>query len=166
MKNNNRLYYLLTAGTLTVLLFATVSLFGGNFLGAGADAATNDGTGATLLNHASIGGLTPGNEQTDNAQKLSVTQTSPTADTTVTTLQAQNAKLIQMVQTMQERERQYQAQLQTATQSLQSAPAAPAGQHYAEREHDEDEETEHEQAKHDEHEGAEHSEHEEGVEHD
>lgn len=166
MKNNNRLYYLLTAGTLTVLLFATVSLFGGNFLGAVADAATNDGNGSTILKSASMAGLAPDNGAIDNAPLVSVTQANPTADATLTTLQAQNAKLIQMVQTMQERERQYQAQLQTATQSLKSAPAASAGQHYVEREHDEDEEAEHEQAKHDEDEGAEHSEHEEGVEHD
>ncbi|MCE7983238.1 MAG: hypothetical protein DYG89_18855 [Caldilinea sp. CFX5] len=147
MKNNNRLYYLLTAGTLTVLLFATYLLFGGNFLGAVADAATIGG------GDAAVAGLAPGNEQIDNAQILSAPQTAPVPEASLTALQAQNAKLIQMVQTMQERERQYQAQLQAATQALEAPQTAPAGHDYGESEHNE-------------HERAEHGEHEEGGEDD
>lgn len=147
MKNNNRLYYLLTAGTLTILLFATLLLFGSNFLGAVADAATNVEDNAALLTRAGVAGL-PTNGSIDSTQVSPVTQASATPDATVTTLQAQNAKLIQMVQTMQERERQYQAQLQTANQALQASQAAPSTAHYEEYEH-----AEHERAEHGEHEG-------------
>lgn len=141
MKNNNRLYYLLTAGTLTVLLFATYLLFGGNFLGAVADAATIGG------GDVAVAGVAPGNGQIDNAQSLLAPQSGPAPEESLAALQAQNAKLIQMVQIMQERERQYQAQLQAATQALAAPQAAPAGHDYAESEHNE-------------HEGAEHGEHE------
>ncbi|MFZ4661633.1 MAG: hypothetical protein ACOYNY_31785 [Caldilineaceae bacterium] len=147
MKNNNRLYYLLTAGTLTALLFATVWLFG-NPLGSVADAATSVGNDTAILNRVGVAGLAPDNEAIDNGQRLSDTQANPTSDATLTTLQTQNAKLIQMVQTMQERERQYQAQLQAANQALQTTQAAPAGQHYEESEHGE-----HEWAEHGEHDG-------------
>lgn len=148
MKNNNRLYYLLTAGTLTTLLFTTVWLFGGNFLGTVADAATSGGNDTAILSRAGVAGLAPDNGAIDNGQLLSDTQPNPTADATLTTLQAQNAKLIQMVQTMQERERQYQAQLQAANQALQTSQAAPSTQRYEEDEHNE-----HERAEHSEHEG-------------
>lgn len=143
MKNNNRLYYLLTAGTLTALLFATVWLFG-NPLGSVADAATSVGNDTAILNRAGVAGLAPDNGAIDNGQLLlSDTQANPTADATLTTLQAQNAKLIQMVQTMQERERQYQAQLQVANEALQTSQAAPSTQRYEEDEHNEDERAEH-----------------------
>lgn len=148
MKNNNRLYYLLTAGTLTALLFATVWLFGGNFLGAVADAATLGGNDTASLNRAGVAGLAQDNKVIDNGQRLSGTQANAVANTTLTTLQAQNAKLIQMVQVMQARERQYQAQLQAANQALQTAQTAPSAERYEAYEHNE-----HERAEHSEHEG-------------
>ena len=134
MKNNNRLYNLLAAGSLTILLALTFFLFRGNGFGTAVGAA-NTWTGTTPAVVTSA--------QTDNATQANVTQ-----DPALNTLQAQNAKLTQMLQVMQEREKQYQTQLNTATQALQanqaqSAPSYEGGESHG-HEYGEHEEGEHE----------------------
>lgn len=138
MKNNNRLYNLLAAGSLTILLALTFFLFRGNGFGT-AIGATNTWTGTTpaVITSAQTGNATPADS---------------TQDPALTTLQAQNAKLTQRLQVMQEREKQYQSQLETANQALQAnqAQAAPLYEGYARHGHEdgEHEYSEHEEGEH------------------
>ena len=129
MKNNNRLYNLLAAGSLTVLLALTFFLFRGNGFGTAVGAADT------------WSGTTPAVVTSDQVAEPSLTtgQAATQADAAqapaLTTLQAQNAKLTQMLQVMQEREKQYQTQLETANQALQ-AQAAPLHEGYERHAHE------------------------------
>lgn len=140
MKNNNRLYNLLAAGSLTVLLLLTFLLFQSNRFGGVADAAT------TAVN-ATIALPAPSQATVVDANTRSnvTTSTQTSNDQTLQTLQAQNQKLLQAVQVLQQREQQYQTQLNNASQALQTlqtqsaAPGAARGEH---------EEYEHEHGEH------------------
>lgn len=135
MKNNSRLYNLLAAGSLTVLLLLTFLLFQNNRFGGVADAATSIVTETMVL-------PVPSQETIVDANAGTPTST----DQTLQTLQAQNQKLRQAVQVMQQREQQYQTQLNNASQALQTLQtqsAAPGGE-YEEHEDDEHEHGEHE----------------------
>lgn len=153
MKNNNRLYNLLAAGSLTILLALIFLLFRGNGFSAAAGAA-NVWTGTTPAVVTSGSAVDPA---LANEAVETVTQADPAQNVALTTLQAQNAKLTQMLQVMQEREKQYQSQLNAASQAMQATQAQPA-QRYEGYEHREHESDEHESDEHEfgEHEAGEH----------
>lgn len=140
MKNNNRLYNLLAAGTVTLLFALTFMLFRGNGFGT-AVGATSSWTGITPAVVTS-GSTVDSAITTDQA--ANTTAAAPARDMAVTTLQEQNAKLTQMLQVMQEREKQYQSQLEVANQALQTnqaqvAPAYAGEEHHEFGEHEEGE---------------------------
>lgn len=148
MKNNNRLYNLLAAGSLTILLALIFLLFRGNGFSTAVGAA-NVWTGTTPAIATSGSAVEPA---LASAAVDTATQADPAQNATLTTLQAQNAKLTQMLQVMQEREKQYQSQLNAASQALQATQAQPAqryeGDEHGEREHSEHESGEHESGEH------------------
>jgi len=125
MKNHNRLYYLLAAGSLTALLCLTFLLFRGNQFGTIANAASNTLTATSLAPLATVEAVQPA---PTSAQVVVDTQASAAQATALTDLQTQNAKLVQMIQVMQARERQYQSQLDAANQALQTRQAQAAAQ--------------------------------------
>lgn len=134
MKNNNRLYNLLAAGSITLLLALTFFLFRGDGFGT-AFGAANSWTGTTpavVTSSRAVDAVVTSNQAANS------TQTALAQDTAMTTLQAQNAKLTQMLQVMQEREKQYQTQLDAANQALQ-ANAAPFAEGAEHRSHEEGE---------------------------
>ena len=143
MKNNHRLYNLLAAGSVTILLALIFFLFRGNGFGTAVGAA-NTWTGTTPAVVTSGSAVDPAlaSEQADT-----VIQADPAQNTALTTLQAQNAKLTQMLQVMQQREKQYQTQLNAASQALQATQAQPA-QRYEGEGHGEHEYGEHEYGEH------------------
>lgn len=118
MKNHSRLYNLLAAGSLTLLLLITFLLFRNNHLGGVADAAT-----ATVID---MGTLSASTVSTD---------TQGAVDPTVAALQGQNQKLMEAVQLLQARESQYQAQLNNANQALQSVQSQ-SSQRFERHEHE------------------------------
>ncbi len=134
MKNNSRLYNLLAAGSLTLLLGLTFLLFQNNRFGGVADAATTTVPETIVLPVPSPATVVDANAgiQTTNEQTLQ-------------TLQAQNQKLMQAVQVMQQREQQYQTQLNNASQALQTLQTQSAAPGRARDEH---EEYEHEHGEH------------------
>ena len=119
MKNNSRLYNLLAAGSLTVLLLLTFVLFQNNRFGGEADAATTTSTETTVLPVVSSAPLVDTSVDTSVNSSAVVTDTQANTDQTLNTLQAQNKKLLQAVQIMQAREEQYQTQLNNASQALE-----------------------------------------------
>lgn len=144
MKNHNRLYNLLAAGSLTALLLLTFLLFRGNGFDTAVSAAANQLTGTT----ASVANTERALDLALNSeQEISATQANTASSSALPTLQAQNTKLIQMLQVMQERERQYQSQLNAASQALQATQAQPSAEQFA------GEHGEHERDEHEEHEG-------------
>lgn len=140
MKNNNRLYNLLAAGSITLLLALTFFLFRGDGFGTAFGAAHSwIGTTPVVLTSSSVVDSAVTSDQAANS-----TQMAPAQDAAVTTLQAQNAKLTQMLQVMQAREKQYQTQLDAANQALQTnqaqvAPAYEGDEHHEWGEHEEGE---------------------------
>ena len=134
MKNNNRLYNLLAAGSVTILLALTFLLFRGNGFDTAVGAAnTWTGTTPAVVTSGSAVEQAPSSDQVANS-----TQAAPAQDVALTTLQAQNAKLTQMLQVMQAREKQYQTQLERANQALQ-ANQAQAARGYEQGEHEAEE---------------------------
>lgn len=134
MKNNNRLYNLLAAGSVTILLALIFFLFRGNGFGTAVGAAnTWTGTTPAVVTSGSTVDQALSSDQTANSA-----QAAPAQDAALTTLQAQNAKLTQMLQVMQAREKQYQTQLETANQALQ-ANQGQAARGYEQGEHESEE---------------------------
>jgi uncharacterized protein YceH (UPF0502 family) len=142
MKNHSRLYNLLAAGSLTVLLLITFLLFRNNHFGGVADAATTAVIDTGTLSAGTVS-----------------TATQSTVDPAVAALEAQNQKLMEAVQVLQAREGQYQTQLDNATQALQRMQGQ-SGERLErhEREYGEHEYGEHEYGEHEygEHEYGEH----------
>lgn len=137
MKNNNRLYNLLAAGSITLLLALTFFLFRGDGFGTAFGAASSwNGTTPAVVTSNGAGDAAVTTEQAANPLQAASAQ-----DPALTTLQAQNAKLTQMLQMMQEREKQYQTQLDAANQALQAnaAQAAPFAEGAEHRGHEEGE---------------------------
>ena len=124
MKNHNRLYYLLAAGSLTALLCLTFLLFRGNQFGVVANAASNPLTATSPAPLATVAAAKP----VPTSAQVVDTQTTAAQAEALTDLQTQNAKLVQMIQVMQARERQYQSQLDAANQALQTLQAQAAAQ--------------------------------------
>lgn len=124
MKNHNRLYYLLAAGSLTALLCLTFLLFRSNQFGVVANAASNPLTATSLAPLATVAAAKP---VPTSAQVVDTRTTAAQAEA-LTDLQTQNAKLVQMIQVMQARERQYQSQLDAANQALQTLQDQAAAQ--------------------------------------
>lgn len=137
MKNHNRLYHLLAAGSLTVLLLLTFLLFQNNRFWGVADAATTTVTETLALpaSGAVVNGAVTSAAQTDATQTLEA-------------LQAQNQQLLQAVQVMQEREQQYQTQLNNASQALQTIQEQNSTSLFSRRGHEEHESGEHELGEH------------------
>jgi len=133
MKNHSRLYNLLAAGSLTVLLLLTFLLFQNNRFGGVADAATTPVTETMAL---------PASRAVDNGAATNATQTD--ASQTIEVLQAQNQQLMQAVQVLQEREQQYQTQLNNASQALQTLQAQNSTALFSRRGHAAHEAGEHE----------------------
>lgn len=146
MKNNNRLYNLLAAGTLTLLLALTFFLFRGNGFGT-AVGSTNSWTGTTP---AVVTSRSAVDSAITTDQAANTTEAAPAQGMAVTTLQEQNAKLTQMLQVMQEREKQYQSQLAVANQALQTNQAQVAASYEGDEHHDH-EWGEHEEGEHEAH---------------